>query len=75
MQTTTAENQRRRQFEAAKHMTSGATAAPAFLANPAEEINQNKFNQALQSKLFFLSTKVKLMIDCKTKRKSFFNES
>ena len=34
--------------------TSGPTAAPAFLANPAEEINQNKFNKALQSNCFLI---------------------
>ena len=41
-----AENQRRRQFEAAKHMTSGRGAAPSGLANP-EEIHWNLFHSVL----------------------------
>jgi len=39
------------QFEAAKHMTSGRSTAPAGLANPAE-INQNIFNRALRVVMF-----------------------
>jgi len=34
--------------------TSGRRAAPAGLANPAEEINQNKFDKALQSNYFLI---------------------